>query len=406
MDHPELDELKNTLKRLEGVVNKLRSWTGERTWDESRKLIDQIPLKIHSLEYRADQTKRLFISEKTIVEKKRTLTFAELVRSSEAAVPIFVDFLTRICNREVKSKREELRVKLIADASYDGKDIYSKEVKSEINRQTGAIPKTTHVEMLRRFFSDEQSRGSLISDMDFDLKLKSELGNATRYGSWIYGQDLEEAVTEIVRKLIRSHNLPLTFAELGIEEHSSAQSPTEHVTITKPVLNTVVSDEIVLRLEAEIREIGAKIEHLQSNLEVGNSTITLPFEIFPTGEWDAANLIRRFRQSGVFLRENHIQRLETIMDVFKPERVAVGKLDSRAYKGYFVFIFDRHDKVIAENPLYGNATYVIKGNWEEILEILRLSKSEVRRHRNSQFVIHRDKYQWLHDLKQKFGYWH
>ncbi len=57
-------------------------------------------------------------------------------------------------------------------------------------------------------------------------------------------------------------------------------------------------------------ETGATIGHITKTPEETISTIKLPFEILPAGKRDAAALVRRFRQSGLFLRENHTSRLE------------------------------------------------------------------------------------------------
>jgi hypothetical protein len=205
---------------------------------------------------------------------------------------------------------------------------------------------------------------------------------------------------------VHSKKLDITLEELGIEDLPEKKSLTEEVTIRKPVINSLVAAKVMPGLENEIRETQIKIRELQNKL-ADNSEVTafLPFEIFPAGEWSADTLVMKFHQNGVRLTQDHIRRLETIKDVFQPNRIAVGKLDSRGYEGYFVFMFDDQNKVIAENPLYGNATYIIYGDWDEILRILQLTKSEVRRHPNSQFVIHRDEHQWLHDLRTKFKYW-
>ncbi|MEQ1764948.1 MAG: hypothetical protein ABL984_17605 [Pyrinomonadaceae bacterium] len=195
--------------------------------------------------------------------------------------------------------------------------------------------------------------------------------------------------------------MPITLEELGMPKEVVGLPDTEQVTRTRPILNAPVADEILQIVEREIRRIRLAVEQIESDR---NRVTELPFEIFPPGEWDADDLIERFRSGGIRLTEQEIRRLEVIKDTFKPDRIAVGKLDSQGYRGYFVFIFDGKERVIAENPLYGNATYIIKGKWEEILKVLTLSKSEVRRHPQSAFVVHREKQQWLQDLRLKFRF--
>lgn len=128
----------------------------------------------------------------------------------------------------------------------------------------------------------------------------------------------------------------------------------------------------------------------------------LPFAIFPAGEQLLHDTVGRYTESGAFLSKEDIQRIEKIYVTFRPDRIAIGKRDSKGYDGYLIFIFDKERKVIAENPLYGNATYVISGTWDQIIETLLLSRTEVRKQAGAEFVIHNNSDQWLNDLQRKF----
>jgi len=138
--------------------------------------------------------------------------------------------------------------------------------------------------------------------------------------------------------------------------------------------------------------------------EIFDKTLSFPFEVFPIGEWTTETIKSRFANSGIVLAENEIMRLKKIKEVFKPDGFGTGKRNSKGYEGYFVFIFKGINKVIAENPLKDNATYIIKGTWEEILEILKLTKMQVRNHPQAKCAIHRNEKQWIGDLYSKFYY--
>ncbi len=164
--------------------------------------------------------------------------------------------------------------------------------------------------------------------------------------------------------------------------------------------------EVNIKSGGQVNGRYRKIVNLRSKKRkiFNNDEVDLPFEIFPEGEWTRESIVNRFKRNGVFVSENEIKRIEKIRELFKPDRHAIGIKNSRGYDGYYVFIFDNLDKVIAENPLKDNATYLIKGSWKEILDILKLTKMKVLRHPKSRRIIHRNEGQWLRDLKFEF-YW-
>ena len=57
-----------------------------------------------------------------------------------------------------------------------------------------------------------------------------------------------------------------------------------------------------------------------------------------------------------------MQRLEILMQ-YKPVQCYVG-IDE--FQGYFVFLFSHTNKVVLECPQYGNAIYIIDGNWKTL----------------------------------------
>lgn len=157
---------------------------------------------------------------------------------------------------------------------------------------------------------------------------------------------------------------------------------------------------ITKRYELIVKILRAKKRNLFGN------EIYLPFEIFPESEWNRDLIIKKLKQNGIPISESGIKRIEKIREMFKPDRHAIGLKSSKGYEGYYVFIFDNVNKIIAENPLKDNATYLIKGSWEEVLEILKLSKLQVINHNKARRVIHRNEKQWISDLRFKFFTWY
>lgn len=241
-----------------------------------------------------------------------------------------------------------------------------------------------------------------------------------------------------LRKLllgVTKHGLLGTFLTRRRLQEKDLFFGTQTVTYLKNELPGLL-DSSISRLSAEIRQLRKDLPLYKSNLELQLESFkesyprrtdprrerviklrsskrrlvgmndedfeVLPFEIFPIGNWVPDELVSRYRKHGHKITGQQLARLELIKATFKPDRWAVGRSDSKAYKGYLVFMFDAQRKVIAENPLYGNATYLIKGGWDEIIEVLRLTKQEVRRRPNSEFVIHRDGSKWIQELQSKF----
>jgi hypothetical protein len=130
----------------------------------------------------------------------------------------------------------------------------------------------------------------------------------------------------------------------------------------------------------------------------------LPFEIFPKGGLTTEQFIHKLKHSGFKISyedEARLRKIEKTFPNFKNR--CVGKND---FKEYVVYRFENTDVVIAEKPAYGNATYLIKGDWEkEVKTILQMSKLEARKLPQTQFVFHRDESRWIRKLENKFYDW-
>lgn len=146
-------------------------------------------------------------------------------------------------------------------------------------------------------------------------------------------------------------------------------------------------------------------DFFKSQLDIANIEI-FPFDIFPKGVMSISKFIGMLRsgETGISI-ENEI-RLHKIAETF-PEYQAIcrGKGD---FKGFVVFRFRNTNAVIVEKPFYGNATYLIKGDWEkEVIKILQMSRGEARQLYPKQVkrIYHTDEKNWLSNLEFEFKHW-
>jgi len=129
----------------------------------------------------------------------------------------------------------------------------------------------------------------------------------------------------------------------------------------------------------------------------------LPWKLLPNGEWNVNTVINHFRQrfaSGRFSRQPVDEnRLKKIVNWLNPSHCYIGENE---FDGYVVFCFGDHETVILECPIYGNAIYLIRGDWQEIT---RLSKGKsLRRYPDKvKRVIHRE--DWIRHLQKAVNEW-
>ncbi|MBX7062612.1 MAG: hypothetical protein K1X52_13230 [Pyrinomonadaceae bacterium] len=153
------------------------------------------------------------------------------------------------------------------------------------------------------------------------------------------------------------------------------------------------------------------IGRLRRRLERGNKVPDamaaefLDFEVFPRGQLPMDSFSQILRKRGIPLTPATLHRLNQIEKEFTYDVKCIGK---NGFNGYIIYRFLNSNIVIAEKPIYGNATYLVRGEWEEVKKILKLSRWEARTHYNKQVkrIIHYDEIQWLSELRHSFHYWH
>jgi len=91
----------------------------------------------------------------------------------------------------------------------------------------------------------------------------------------------------------------------------------------------------------------------------------IPFDIFPKADVTISRFIQILRSGGMSISYEDEMRLYKIAERFPNyQSICIGKDE---FKGFVVFRFKDTDAVIVEKPSYGNATYLVKGNWEKTL---------------------------------------
>ena len=129
------------------------------------------------------------------------------------------------------------------------------------------------------------------------------------------------------------------------------------------------------------------------------ATHHLPFRVLPPGTWDINQVIAHYRRmlrdfsTGPHKRDFDQSRLERIRSL-DPVECWTG---TDAWSWYHVFIFAKSDRVVLECPFQGNATYVLWGDWKQMVSH---TKAEIRReYRNRhEKIIHSG--DWLNQVRR------
>lgn len=95
--------------------------------------------------------------------------------------------------------------------------------------------------------------------------------------------------------------------------------------------------------------------------------------------------LKKTRWLNNYVDEN---RIKTIYKLGSDKtEVIVG---AHQFDGYFIFTFPDLKTFVLDCPLYGNAIYIIKGDWKKISALSKLSKGEIlKRYPNNKRIIHK-----------------
>jgi hypothetical protein len=125
----------------------------------------------------------------------------------------------------------------------------------------------------------------------------------------------------------------------------------------------------------------------------------LPFILLPPGTWDIQRVIDHYRKLAQNLstalkgRKIDWSRLEDIKSL-SPVGCHIGE-DS--WLGYVVFEFAGTDHVVLECPIKGNATYILPGDWKDMVGH---TKREIRRESAGRYKKLVHKGDWLDLIRE------
>ena len=120
----------------------------------------------------------------------------------------------------------------------------------------------------------------------------------------------------------------------------------------------------------------------------------ISWQILPPGKWSIDQITKHYRalESNNSKGKYELNRLESLKTL-NPTTCYIGLEE---FEGYVVFCFDYTEKAILENPVRGNAIYVIYNNWPEMS---KMTKRELLTNQddNVKRIIHRG--DWFQRLK-------
>lgn len=167
---------------------------------------------------------------------------------------------------------------------------------------------------------------------------------------------------------------------------NAKRTPTSALAAHNPGINRPQEEE---RTPCRFCELRIRISDMDRHMATSHtwgeawtplgSTHKLPFELLPPARDGIRNIIERYKKQSRdhhrSLSGEHMERLEYIdsfCSLIGPVEHHIGK---KSWKGYVVFVFQHNDRVVLESPQLGNATYLLEGNWREMISA---TKAELR----------------------------
>lgn len=209
-------------------------------------------------------------------------------------------------------------------------------------------------------------------------KIQAELSNALAEIKILHPQEREEHRKQMATDRHRN--------ELAIKNYYENRKKAELAERQK-------REDKILEVEKIRKRI---IEFFRSREPEGVHKIN--WQILPPGEWSMDRIAKHFKELEKVNPkcEYDLERLEHIKTL-KPSTCYIG---FEEFIGYVVFCFDYTEKAILENPIKGNAIYLINNNWPELS---KLTKRELLSYHSDRVtrIIHRGN--WFERLKAKIA---
>lgn len=201
---------------------------------------------------------------------------------------------------------------------------------------------------------------------------------------------------------VRATKLKSHYVKCPIKKNLPVRTARPAVAINLPKsLEACATCGIRVRPEAMNRHI-ANYHSAEILMQSGPIVERLPFDLLRPGKWDLNDLKGHLRQEcakrSAFEHDLEYEphRLEQIM-AWNPTKCFVG---SASWSGYVVFEFGDCAGVVLECPYRGNASYVLFGDWRNMV---RKAKWEVRREFDGQFVKVVHKGEWSSRILEALG---
>jgi hypothetical protein len=110
----------------------------------------------------------------------------------------------------------------------------------------------------------------------------------------------------------------------------------------------------------------------------------LPFRMLPPGTWGIQDVIDHYLRQRSLLSSAQTERfdedrLRLIFKFFEPLKCYVGE---EMWHDYVLFEF-KNSTSLLEHPFYGNAAYVLSGEWTEMV---RRTKAEIRSEFSTRYI--------------------
>lgn len=184
---------------------------------------------------------------------------------------------------------------------------------------------------------------------------------------------------------------PREFVPPPSEELLVAENANGHKVIVSRALNNSPENHEAIRHVVNLfLELFGECEILRQNLQpVVKAPVVrrLNWEILPKGEYPWKKLKASIRPILKQAPEGNLRLIERRLEKFSNLQPSLIALGHAGFNGYLVFCFPDRNLYILESIYYGNATYVLREDWERLSQ---MTKAEIlQKDLHEQRIIHR-----------------
>jgi len=261
------------------------------------------------------------------------------------------------------------------------------------------------LKILRFFAKKHKDLGAQIKD-GLESSVMLNFKNLANEKCTEFIRSLEVMVTESKNDNIIHYFGSINFKEM-LEKVSFSNLFEEYM---REKVLIIVNQDFLKIMRKSIRHLEVRVDgsdalavykraHQRQSREINRPSLKvtgkLPWRILPTGDSlaEIQHLLNQELALGNIdereMRESKI-RMEKILEL-SPMKIYKG-IDS--FSDYFALIFDRSKKVVFESIKYGNAIYIVEGNW---ISASKRTKKELREDLNAKLIIHKGN--WFGKLK-------